>query len=173
MESLGEDDSSRGLEYERIRSRLLSFFVWKGCADNDTLADESLMRVGRKLAEGVTLEQSVATYALGVARFVYLEHVKAQVRSREAAERAPDPTPDEEAADHEMRLRALDDCMGALKDDDATLVQRYYAEPRGQKKIEIRKNLAEERGLSMNALRLRTLKLRKQLAQCVEQKMAA
>ena len=171
MEALGDDESSRGQEYERVRTRLVSFFSWKGCPDADDLADEALMRVGRKLAEGETLEQSVAHYALGVARFVYLEDVKAGVKAREAMAQAP-AVQDEDEVHHE-RLHALDDCMKSLGTENANLVRRYYEEPKGQKKIEARKNLAKEQGLSMNALRLRTLKLRKSLAECVEKKIAA
>lgn len=174
MAALGSDEAAQGAAYARLYERLCSFFTWKGSPVPEELADRTLNRMGRKLAEGETLEQTPEKYALGVARFIHLETVKKEVREKEQAAAQPErPEPEEtEAAEHEAQLQALEHCLEKLG-DDAPLVRRYYAHVKGQKKIDERKALAADVGLSMNALRIKTLRLRKALADCVKNRMAA
>lgn len=48
------------------------------------------------------------------------------------------------------------------------MIERYYAEDK-QAKIDLRKRIAEEFGISPNTLRLRALRIREKLQACIEQ----
>ena len=173
-----------GDAFERMRQRLVRFFHWKGAAEVESLADQVLDRVARKLAGGVAIERDEpAAYVLGVARLVYLEAVKREVRQRRQLDRAAAagagagagagaaqpgaPEPDD---DGELRLRALETCLGQMSDEQRTLVLEYHREA-GQAGIDRRQALAAERGIAVNALRIRVHRLRQRLAGCVEARL--
>lgn len=161
-----------GAAFERMRQRLIRFFHWKGAAEAESLADEVLDRVARKLAGGVKIERDdPAAYVLGVARLVYLEAVKREARARRqldraaAAGEAAPPDPGEEA-----RLHALEACLGRMSGEERALVLDYHREA-GQAGIDRRQALARERGIAVNALRIRIHRLRQRLARCVETRL--
>ena len=66
---------SKGEKYLEIRRRLVQYFDRKNCASPDELADETLNRVARRLAEeGEITGVTPAHYCYLVARFVFLEY---------------------------------------------------------------------------------------------------
>lgn len=169
LQRLGDDPESGGVAYEALRERLLLFFTWKGADEPGALVDETLDRMAAKLSGGEELQSEPARYALAIARFVYLEWVKRAAKTRHAAaELARQPTPDPE---HEARLRALDRCLDAMPAADADLLRRYHTH-RGQPKIDERRRLAEELHTTLNALRIRAMRLRKALAECVRRRLS-
>jgi DNA-directed RNA polymerase specialized sigma24 family protein len=175
LTSLDDDPASAARAYEALRAKLVALFSWKGCSDAPALADQVFDRVARKLDAGERIEaDNPARYVVGVARRVYLETVKAEVRQRRALDRAaaagrPDP---DEARNTEARLRMLEACLQTLSDDQRTVVLRYH-EGSGHARIERRRQLAEELGVPINALRIRLHRLRGQLETCVRDKLAA
>ena len=48
------------------------------------------------------------------------------------------------------------------------MIERYYAADK-QAKIDLRKRIAEEFGISLGTLRLRALRIREKLQACIEQ----
>ena len=48
------------------------------------------------------------------------------------------------------------------------MIEQYYAEDK-QAKIDLRKRIAEELGISISTLRLRALRIREKLQACVDQ----
>jgi DNA-directed RNA polymerase specialized sigma24 family protein len=161
LELFPGDAAAKAAAFGRLRDRLVSFFRWKGGRAPDELADEVLARIATKLDTGERVDD-LRAYALGVARLVYLESVKSDVREREALAQAPthaeDP-PDE-------LLAALEECLRAMAPDDATLV-REYLEGSGQARIDARAALAKRLETSLNALRIRAFRLRERLEACV------
>src|ERR1700744_4834640 len=72
----GGADSS-GANYLEIRRRLVFYFDRRNCASTDELADETLNRVARRLAEeGAITDASPAHYCYIVAKFVFLEVIR-------------------------------------------------------------------------------------------------
>jgi hypothetical protein len=70
---LGTD--SNGEKYLEIRRRLVQYFDRKNCTSPDELADETLNRVARRLAEeGGISGVTPVHYCYLVARFVFLEY---------------------------------------------------------------------------------------------------
>jgi DNA-directed RNA polymerase specialized sigma24 family protein len=72
----------------------------------------------------------------------------------------------------ERRLDCLERCLAELSPADRELIDQYY---RGETraKIENRRRLAEERGIPLNALRIRMLRIREKLEACVQRRLNA
>src|SRR6266542_5193913 len=70
---LNTDPMLAGVEYEKLRARLIYFFERKGCRTPAELSDETINRIARKVEEGLEIED-VFKFSYGVARLVLLEH---------------------------------------------------------------------------------------------------
>ena len=160
-----------GAGYERMRRKLVDFFRWKGCTDAEELADATFDRVAKKLAAGEAVQtDEPARYVIGVARLIYLESVKKDVRRKRAlADGLPEPDAGE--GDDERRIAALEDCLGAVGERARQTLLLYHL-GRGQGRIDARQKLAEEHGITLNTLRIRMHRLREQLADCVRRNIS-
>jgi len=160
LTALHADRESAGTAYERLRERTAGLLRWWGAIDAEELADLTLDRVARKLDEGATIsEGSFGAYVRGVARMIFYEsRRRPQMQPGDAAYLAPPPSTDPDL------LNCLESCLGALDPDDRSTVLRYYADG---KLSEVRRQLAEDLGLTMTALRIRAHRLRVQLERCV------
>ena len=166
-------DGDEGVGYETLRRRLIRFFDVYVPADADELADVALDRVARRIHEGVEVA-SVLSYTLGVARMV-LHEARARAARRRVAEIDPTLLPDDEnteSRDIEVALAALSHCLDAAGGDGRTLILEYYGAD-GASRIALRQRLAHERGISLNALRNRALRLREALEDCVRRRLGA
>jgi DNA-directed RNA polymerase specialized sigma24 family protein len=164
-------DGDEGVAYETLRRRVIRFFGVYVPADADELADVVLDRVARRIDEGVEVA-SVLSYTLGVARVV-LHEARARAARRRAAE--ADPTllaadDGDEAREVEVALAALSHCLDAAGRDARALILDYYGAD-GASRIALRQRLAGERGISLNALRNRALRLRAALEDCVRARL--
>ena len=124
-------------------------------------------------ATGIETE-APAKYCYIVARFVFHE----SLRSAERREVSLDEVPaarreleykkacEEDFIDREERLACLDHCVGTLDDRQRDLIFGYYF---GQKRIKIenRRRLAKEAGISVNALSIRAFRIREKLEACL------
>lgn len=150
--------------YERARARLVDFFRWRGVVDAEAYADRTLDRAAAKLKAGESpTTPDPLRYLLGVARFIYLEGVKAEARDRAAAQAAPVPPPAPEADP----VDDLEACLEEMHPNERTLLLRYHAET-GQKRIQGRKRLADELRVTLTSLRMRTFRLRQRLERCLK-----
>ena len=156
-------------QYERVRRRLIVFFESRGCADAEGLADETINRVMRKLEElNYDYTGDPIHIFLGVARFIYLEYLSRQVKRDGGAvpDTAYESRTAEESAAKEQQSQCLDECMSELTPEDRALALQYYRENK-QAKIDHRKWLAQQLGLSPSTLRTRMNRLRQQLRECI------
>ncbi len=162
---LGWLDSERenaGLKYEEIRRRLIKIFSCRGCLEAEDLADETINRVIRKLPEiEPTFIGEPSKYFFGVANKIYKE----QLRQKKLV--VP-PGELEDTKQSEQQYTCLEHCMEQLTAQNKHLVLEYYKEER-QAKIQHRKQLAEQLGIALNALRIRAHRIRSVLENCVEQ----
>jgi len=164
-------DGDEGVAYEALRRRLIRFFAVYAPADADELADVALDRVARRAHEGVEIA-SVLSYALGVARMV-LHEARARAARRRIVEVDPTLLPeadDGDAREIEVALAALSTCLDAAGGDARGLILEYYGAD-GASRIALRQRLAGERGISLNALRNRALRLREALEDCVRKRL--
>jgi len=156
----------REVELFRLRPRLLRFFSARGQSwAADELADESILRVLGKLRLGEEIE-TLDRFTLGVARFVLLEHLRSHAHRH-------DPLPDDlEAATPEVpdtsAIECLEQCLSRMTPAARTLLLRFHGSADDTvKNKDLRKRLAADLGISMNALFLRKCRLRRDLEACV------
>ncbi len=160
-------DSNRelaGQKYESLRIRLVKFFEWRACRFADDLADETLDRVARKIDAGEQIKDYV-NYAYSVARLLYLETVKKQTKEQALVIEMPVKN-NTDHNEEDAQLNCLERCLQTLSENSRTLILHYYRNDK-QAKIEYRKRLAEKFALSPNALRIKTLRIRTKLEECV------
>lgn len=167
---------SNGERYLEMRRRLVSYFDRRNRPTAEELADETLNRVARTLAQtGAIATKPPARYCYVVAKFVLLEDVRRERRHIpldetwhvDGARPAARFGPDSGVMLKEQRLDCLDRCLQELKPEQRELIVEYYADERRQK-IERRRELATRLGISMNALGIRAFRIRDGLMACVE-----
>jgi DNA-directed RNA polymerase specialized sigma24 family protein len=162
---LGGSRAQAAERYRELRGRLVRLFEFRGFSTAPDLADETLDRVARKLAEGVQIQaEDPARYVAGVARFVAMEASRAQRRLQPLDDAIPTPTPE---GDPEARVSAcLDECLATLPEAARALLLDYQV-GEGSERIDNRKRLAERLGIPLNALRIRAHRLRARLEECI------
>ncbi|HXQ37351.1 MAG TPA: hypothetical protein VN843_25300 [Anaerolineales bacterium] len=160
LDWLDSDREQAGIKYEQIRSRLIKIFTGRGCIDPEELADETINRVTRKLNDIQNeFTGDPARYFFGVANMIHMEYL------RKKTPQPPPPPPDSERA--ELEYRCLERCIAGLSEEDRALLLKDYG-AKGRTQAERRKALAEELGISLNALRLRVFRIRVALKECIE-----
>ena len=76
------------------------------------------------------------------------------------------PVADARPMEFELQFQELDNCLQKLNQRDRELIIKYYQEDR-QAKIDFRKRLAEELGVTQTTLRARAYKIRQTLHECM------
>jgi DNA-directed RNA polymerase specialized sigma24 family protein len=160
LEWFNSNPDKAGEKYEDIRRRLIRIFVCRACSCPEDLADETINRVIRKFPEiKETYAGDPALYFYGVAHKVHLEFL------RRKPDTAPPPIPDPPSRSEE-EYACLEECIGHLPERSRELVLQYYQEER-HAKIDLRKKLALQLGIPLNALRIRAHRIRANLEACV------
>jgi len=161
LEWLGPDREKAAEKYEAIRTRLIKIFVKKGCYDAETLFDTTVNRVTLKLPDIVAdFVGDPLWYFISVGRNVYREWLRVkEIPYESVPQQIVEPNPD-------FARECLQKCLDHLTTEDRNLVLDYYVDNKGAK-IDLRRRLAEERGVTLNALRVKTHRLRSNLERCV------
>lgn len=153
---LHPDRDEAGLIYEAIRIRVRKTIAARGCPAADEIFAETVYRVARKLPGLAQIyDGNPALFFYGVANKVYKEYIRNQVETESLTNRIPAPDP----PNQEVDFNCLEKCLNRLAPEEKKLVLRFYSE-----KHHI---LAEDEGLSQNALRLRLFRLRQKLFACM------
>ena len=170
---LGSNVEDAGREYERIRGRLIKYFEWQKCSDPEQLADETINRVTRGLEDGKEIwtsnplsffygvARNIAREQWGKQKTISLEQIGPGARHLRQQEENSEV---EESQDEE--IGCLEKCARTLPDAQRNLIISYYFGEKSMK-IQRRKELADEFGISMNALRIRAHRIREELEACV------
>lgn len=170
---LDQGVNTNGQSYLAIRERLLGYFDRKNCLNADELADDTLNRVARRLdEEGGNIEtETPAKYCYIVARFVFMEHLRANDKENAALDnlsRQANPMSHEDRDRKEKLLECLDRCAAKLESSHRELIFGYYVGEQ-RAKIENRHSLARTLGISVNALSIRACRIRERLEVCVKE----
>jgi RNA polymerase sigma factor (sigma-70 family) len=175
---LDTDHERAGQKYEHIRQGLVTFFECRGGFSPEDQADETINRVARRLSEGKEIyTENPASYFYGVARNVLKEHWEIPQPASDSLETLPqfkdladDPARNAQRQSErnleEQQLECLERCMRELASKDRDLISDYY-QGETSLKIRNRKSLAEKLGIPVNALRIRALRIREKLEDCV------
>jgi RNA polymerase sigma factor (sigma-70 family) len=161
---LGNSPDVAGKKYETIRSGLVRIFISKGFNDAEDLADETINRVMKRLADIKAKYCGEPTYYfLGVARNVIRENN----RRREIAcgfvdgriEFIPEFNEEHDCLGH---------CLERLPQNKRDLILDYYLYD-GQHKVEHHKEMAGQLKISEGAFRSRVYQIRLRLEACMRQ----
>jgi DNA-directed RNA polymerase specialized sigma24 family protein len=141
--------------FRRCRFKLAKFFVWRYCDDPDNLADETISRLLKNARAG---QEISADHVYAVAVNVFREYARASKKSGALTNL------------DDLRERAaavvVDDCkrhcLAQLSPERRELLARYYLDDEGREEI------AQEQGLTLNALRLQVHRMKNWLKRCYE-----
>jgi DNA-directed RNA polymerase specialized sigma24 family protein len=158
---LDSDREKAGEKYHRIHFRLIRIFAAKGSIDAEDLADQTFNVVALKIDWLIeNYEGDPALYFYGVARKIFQEDNKRG--------RIPIPPAPPDNTEIEQRCACLDRCLEKKASTDERDWVLRYQDGRGQERINNRKLLAEELGISLNALRIRIFHIQARLRPCIE-----
>jgi DNA-directed RNA polymerase specialized sigma24 family protein len=158
---LDPDRDKAGEKYEKIRVRLIRIFSSRGCFEAEDLADQTINVILGKidwLIENYVGEPALYFYA--VAKKIFLDHWKKKTPR-------PLPPPAADSTEIELQSHCLEQCLQReLTQAEQGLVLKYH-ECDGHDRIVLRKELAKQLGISLNALRIRLFHLLSRLRPCV------
>ena len=182
LRRMDEGTDSGEQNYLEVRRRLVAYFDRKNCAAPDELADETLNRVARRLdEEGVIESETPAKYCYIVARFVFMEYLRGaqkadalidDLRRQSHGNNVAASEAGDEKEIKEKMLNCLEQCAGKLEPLNREIIIRYYV-GKERAKIENRRALAEELGITMNALSIRACRIRDKLEDCLRRCVGA
>ena len=159
---LDPDRNAAAEKYERIYFRLVRVFATRGRADAEDLADQTFNVVASKISDLVgTYNGEPALYFYGVGKKIYQESLKPKPA-------LPAPAPPS-ADEIEQRFACLEKCLREVTNaEESKMVLRYH-EGEGKARIDNRKTLATELGITLNALRIRICHTQARLRPCIEE----
>jgi RNA polymerase sigma factor (sigma-70 family) len=165
------DDDTLLLEFlpqftNKLHGAVVNYLRHLGSRGAEDLAQDTLLRVWRNVTNGEPIRDLVG-YSLGVARRVYFEsrrEPRLAVLAQDSSSQANSDWP-------QLLDQCLHQCMKGLSRIDRHILKAYYA-GQGKERIKRRRELAAELGITQQALRLRVLRLRKNLRECVEECLA-
>ena len=147
-------------DYRQVRERLVTFFRMGGCFDPEALADEVVYRTLRRIADGVHLNCELASFCLGIARNVLREWRK----KHQFQELTHDPSDSPGRGFANMNRTELglwlQDCLRALPEEKRSVLLEYH--------MGDRRELAQKRDKSPNALRIEIYRLTQEILQSVQ-----
>jgi RNA polymerase sigma factor (sigma-70 family) len=164
LAALGTTPEESGIEYERLRSKLIFFFSRRLLRFPEDLADEALDRLARRIEEGTVIE-SIPAFALGIGRHLALEQMKKRPETMgdDFWDNVPAPSATQSSEEEVARMER---CLKTLRPDEAKLLRGYYLATEGTS-MKTRGKLAKRLGISANTLRQRVFLARQRLRDCM------
>jgi hypothetical protein len=151
-------------EYLGIRSKLVRFFVHKGCAHDEELADQTLDRATIIVHNEPGKYNNPIALCCGVGRNIWLEYVRKEAPATLELNDVSAP-PSHPADFSEQEATCLGSCLERLSARDRDLITQYH-QFQGSEKIEKRKQMAEVYG-GLNKLRITAHRIRVRLHDCI------
>jgi RNA polymerase sigma factor (sigma-70 family) len=168
---LAENRETAGQKYEKIRQRLIRIFVARGCFEAEELADETFNRITQKLPQLIdNYTGDPALYFYGVAHNIHLEWLRKQKKIKTLHLTEADNYRQNET-ESEIEYECLETCLKVLPADQRRLIVEYYREEK-RAKIEFRQGLAKKMEISVNALQVKTHRIRARLQKCTQNCLA-
>lgn len=162
--------------YQEICPRLVKVMERRQCVAAEELAYESINRVSHQVKDiALTYQGNPALYFYGVLRNVHHEWMDHERRKRKFVEeetrikiRSYVATRRSETNEDVERIHAyLEKCRQRLQDpEDRELILKYYEKDK-REKIDHRKQLAADLGITLNNLRMRIHRINGQLQKCI------
>ncbi|HUR98011.1 MAG TPA: hypothetical protein VMZ26_08115, partial [Pyrinomonadaceae bacterium] len=170
LAALSSDAQGAPEAYLKLRCALVRFFQLKGVDDAEKAADETVDRVSAKLGEGVLVQDPVK-YSFGVARLVFLEDLRKTEKTKKALREFRSESERLSVAGDEDYYAHMRECFTKLSETNQTLLRSYFADLPRTQLDEQRRQIALGLGGSVNSVRLKIFRLRRQLEDCVRSKL--
>lgn len=177
LEWLDPDRETAGEKYEKIRQKLIKLFKWRNCTPEEEYADITINRVTRRIFESAPVDVgNPYLYFHGTALNVIREFWRGQLKHKsedlekltplELAAESPEQKIEQEfdEARTERRYDCMRDCLRQLPSETREFIVTYH---HGERKKDVRKEMAEKLQLPLNVLRIRASRIRAGLEQCV------
>lgn len=162
-----EDPDEANNKYLRLQRKLVGYFNLKGMFDPITDAEDALQRAGKKILEGVPIPD-IDRFCMGIARNIVMERLRNRRREESAFIRFMEISNDENTKTDRI-TELMKQCFEKLLPADRDLLISYCKVSPGKSRAEHRRQLAEDRGWSIEALRTRVTRLRRVLTDCVKE----
>ena len=164
------DTEEAARKYEEIRRGLIDFFYYRGATDAESLADETINRVAKKLPTANFDENfKTATYFYSFAAKIHLEdrreHSKIAV-SIDEIESLADPKNTLNEPDKAGEI-CLEKCLAQHSPDENRILLQYYGFD-ADARTQARKSLAEENNINIGLLHTKISRLKKTLRGCLK-----
>lgn len=183
LQWLDTDQDKAAEQYKKLQERLSSFFQQKlHGEDSKDLADKAFSIIAKKITKGEQIRtNNQATFALGIARVLVLEHWrknKEEPLSDELLLNYPskEPAIDSKLIDNEQSKliqKCLKHCLAELPLESRSLVLQYFGgQGQEQKNSKHREQLAKQYVTTVENLRLRACRLRGKLEDCINKQLA-
>ena len=166
---LDENPQRAEERYLELHHRLTTFFINRGAANAEELADETFNQATGPLPKlQQTYEGDPARYLFKIAQRLWSKtNQERQKQTELAATKTPNWLQPPASEQIEREAACLEACLQTLSPEQRDLIRRYYQEDKSSK-IDQRKQLAEDLGISAVALRLRARRIRQELQLCLE-----
>lgn len=161
------DDAAVYHCYRRLWERLEGFFNMRGVRDTTGAAVATVERAVRRIAEGAPVPDA-GRYCMGIARNVANEKLRSERRESKAFLKFIEELDDDSGEEVARIYQVLRPCFELLAAEDRELLAAYCGVMRGRARAEHRRGLAASREMTVEALRVQVMRLRKELADCVE-----
>lgn len=156
-------------KFRDIRRRLARMLDFRGCACSYELADDAILDFVCYLQNrDRPFKGDPIAYLNTVAYNLYLAHLNKQfLPLPDDISEWPQARGDDAKGKEELH-KCLDRCLEELSPKDSDLILKYYRWDK-QAKIDFRKEVAKEMGISANALKIKAYHIRKALGACIEE----
>lgn len=171
---LADDRNEAGAEYEEIRKGLIRFFRTRDCADPIALADETLNRVANKLPTKEADRKNIPLkyiygFALNVCREYERISAKMEIQLNQNLPLAAlflRDLPDNKSKD----VMCLERCLAKCLPDEIEMMFEYYGQDKSTR-FEVRRKMAKDRNITVQALHTRIYRIKNSLKICIEKCM--
>lgn len=164
---LNPNREKAGEEYLLLWQKMREYFAARGSIYADELADETISRLAKKIADGEVI-RDIFRFSYGLSRLIWMESLRWPENSYLSFENAPDVSfvlRDFLLIEEENSCYLH--CIHQLTAEEKNLITAYW-EHEETFHYEARKHLAENLGITSTALRIRISRIKKKLDSCLE-----
>lgn len=159
------DRERAGETFELLRLKLVEYFRSRDCLYAEELADETLNRLTKKVAEGEEIRDALR-YCYGLAHWVWVEHSRRPEVIQMPLEDLPlAPFVAQDSLVRKEREACFQHCLRELPAKERELVVEYW-DHENQSHRDARREIAKRLKITMTALRIRVSRIKDKLQAC-------
>jgi RNA polymerase sigma factor (sigma-70 family) len=156
--------------YLNIYQKLINFFSFRGLNEPEIYADKVIDTVLRKISEtDITFDEKYYTFFATIAHNHLRDFWKLKKRETSLEDLKDKDKKDvdeiklrQERDEKEQKFRCLNGCLVLLPPSDKDLIEKYYDSDKRE-----RDELSKSLGISLKTLRVRILRLKEKLRECM------